>query len=207
MPHRFAHTFQAPEWANGGQHMGGISALPPTGFEPPTRAKLLQQKIEQTSLGSMSQQAAPKFGEDRKVKPRGGEFQAYSILPVNPRADGIRGLPVGQAFRILEDGDQSQTPRRLGWLTTGGKEIEKIVVLIQRSQHIAHLQIEAAVRKHGMRDTGGFSLRIGGMAWGCNDIYGLLGGVMASSLQSLIFLNYSSPAIRQQYLTVALPGW
>ena len=56
-----------------------------------------------------------------------------------------------------------------------------------------------------MRDTGCFLLESGGMAWGCNDIYGLLGGLMASSLQSLIFLIHSSLAIGQQYLNVVLP--
>ena len=60
LSHRFAHTFQATERAHGGQHMGGISPVPPTGEDPAARSKLLQQEVEQTALSPMSQQATPK---------------------------------------------------------------------------------------------------------------------------------------------------
>src|SRR6266849_5154143 len=44
-----------------------------------------------------------------------------------------RGLSVSQSFGILHDRHQGKAPRSLGWLPSLGKEILKILILIQGS--------------------------------------------------------------------------
>jgi hypothetical protein len=66
-------------------------------LDPATFPKLLQQAIEQTTLGSMGEQTTSKFGEHREVKAAIGQFQASYVLPVNPCVHGESLLSVGQS--------------------------------------------------------------------------------------------------------------
>jgi len=73
--HGLSHTFQSTERADGSQHMRRIRALLAAGLDPPMHLTLLQEEIEQAPFCFMSQQATAKFGEDREIKARIGQFQ------------------------------------------------------------------------------------------------------------------------------------
>jgi hypothetical protein len=72
--HRFSHTFQPTDGSNRGPHVRGIGALLASRLDPSTFPKVREQEIEQTALGSIGQEATPKFREHREDKPRIGEF-------------------------------------------------------------------------------------------------------------------------------------
>ena len=76
MTHRFSHTFQPTDGSNSCQHVRGIGSLLPSRLDPSPFPKVCEQEIEQTALGSVGQEATPKFREHGEVKPRIGEFQA-----------------------------------------------------------------------------------------------------------------------------------
>jgi hypothetical protein len=109
--------------------MRRIRALLAAGLDPPMHSTLLQEEIEQAPFCFMSQQATAKFGEDREIKARIGQFQTSHLFPINAGAHGIGGLPVCESLPILHEGDQGQSPWSLGWLPTARKQILEIFIL------------------------------------------------------------------------------
>jgi hypothetical protein len=67
-------------------------------------------------------QALAKFAEHACIKARISQFQPQQIFPVNATANGIGSLPVRQLFHELQDGNQSQAPRRLNRSAIVGKK-------------------------------------------------------------------------------------
>ena len=48
------------------------------------------------------------------------KIEAEEVFPVDPRPDGLRRSTIAQALAELEERDQSQAPRRVGWLAQAG---------------------------------------------------------------------------------------
>jgi hypothetical protein len=69
---------------------------------------------------------ARQYGE---IKTRIAQFKSQKLFPVDPRADGFSGIPVGQAFSKLEDGYNCEPPGRGGGLSSGRKERRKECVV------------------------------------------------------------------------------
>jgi hypothetical protein len=69
-------TLEPTKRPNGSEHVGRHGPLFATSFHPPALSALLQKEIEQAPFGSVSEQAAAKFGEHGKIKSRIGQFQA-----------------------------------------------------------------------------------------------------------------------------------
>jgi len=72
--HCFSYTFQPTDGSNSCQHVRRIGALLASRLDPSPFPKVREQEIEQTALGSIGQQATPKFGEHREVKASVSEF-------------------------------------------------------------------------------------------------------------------------------------
>jgi hypothetical protein len=75
-------------------------------------------------------QTQAKLRQERKIEPRIRQCQAQCILPINPFTDRISRLSIRETIDILEDGDDSQSPRLVGMLTFDGVEGNKVLILI-----------------------------------------------------------------------------
>jgi hypothetical protein len=73
-----------------------------TRLQEATRLGNGKNRIKDTALGPMREQAGAELTQDRMIKTEVSQFQAQQILPIDPRADCIRGLPIGQAFPKLQ---------------------------------------------------------------------------------------------------------
>src|SRR5258708_15822361 len=177
----------------------------PRALPPATFPKLLQQAIKAPTLGSMGEQATSKFGKQREVKTAIGQFQASHTLPVNPCAHRESLLPVGQSFGILHEGDERKTPRNLGGLAAALKQVTKILILIQGSSLISHLEIHIPLRQDCTRYPSRFFRNSRDRVWMHG--HGFLPGFIRALVlvQYLIFLSDPALAIRQQYLNGAVP--
>ena len=207
MTHGLAHAFQPPECANGSQHRRRIGALLASLLDPAALPAVLKQQIKQTTFGSMSQQPAPEFGEDREVKPTSGEFQTSDILPVPTCAYSISRLPIRESLGILQEGYSGQTPWSLGWLSSAGIQIAKIFIRRHRSSLISHLEIHVSLSQDGTRYTGCFFWYRWDRLWVHG--HGFSPGSLNAwfLLQSLLFLLNPALAIRQHYHNGVLPNF
>jgi hypothetical protein len=88
----------------------------------------LEQLVQQAFLGAACQQARAELAQHRVVEARVGQLEPEQVLPVDPAPDRLRGPPVGQVLAELQDGDQSQPPRRQPRLAEPGEEIGKVRV-------------------------------------------------------------------------------
>jgi hypothetical protein len=156
MAQRLAHAFEPRERADRREDMRRVGPLLAPLLEPAAGAGLIQDQVEPPLLGPASHQARAKLRDDGVVATGGGELQAERILPVQAAAHRVRGLPVGQPFNELPHGDQCQTPRRFGGLSTGRKEGGDVVVAVEGAQRVAQLDDQRAVRETGVHDAGRF---------------------------------------------------
>src|SRR5678815_2115861 len=69
-PQGLSDEFQAVEHPDGGQHMGRVGALRPTGLEEPQHATPLEQLLQQHLFGPARQQTVPELAQDRKAESR-----------------------------------------------------------------------------------------------------------------------------------------
>jgi hypothetical protein len=83
--------------------MGGVGALLPPRLEQAQSMAALQELVEEKLFSAAPQETIPEFTQDRKVEPRIGQLKTQQILPVNPRADGLRRLAIGQGLAKLHD--------------------------------------------------------------------------------------------------------
>jgi len=154
--HSFPNEFQAIQRPNSGQDMGGIRALCTPCFQEVVGFEPLQQRLEEQRLGAPMDETRAEFTQYRGIKPRIGEVQGQRIFPVDPSADGIRGLAVGQAFGELQDQHQRQPCGSFGWLTSRRKERGTLGILIEGTERIANLEAQRPLGKSGMGHTNRF---------------------------------------------------
>jgi hypothetical protein len=62
--------------------------------------------------------AGAELGQHAEMEARIGQLKPQRILPVNPAAHRIGGLPVTEVLQKLKHCDQSQTP----WRKAGGSD-------------------------------------------------------------------------------------
>ena len=78
-----------------------------------------------------------------------GQLEPERVLPVDPRAHGVGGLPVAQVLEELEDRDQGQAPWGEAGLAPGGVELAEVLVLAEGAELVAQ------PRDHGALGEGG----------------------------------------------------
>src|SRR2546421_1214929 len=140
-PHGFTHTHESIDGANLGQDVGGISALLLPLLEPAALFEQGQHGIKQHLLRSPLDQTRAKVRQDAKVKAGVDQFQTQSILQVDPPAHCVRGLSIGQSLDELYDCNECKSPGSLNRASILWKHMGKGLILINRSQGIAHVHI------------------------------------------------------------------
>ena len=63
----------------------------------------VQEGVEELQFGLAVDQAGAELAEHGVVEAGIGKFQGEGVLPVDPPADGVGGLAVGEAFDVLEN--------------------------------------------------------------------------------------------------------
>src|SRR5262249_6390301 len=91
----------------------------------------------------------------RKVESRIRQLEAQQILPINARADRLRGLAIREVLPKRHDGHQRQAPRGQAWLAPRGEQGRKVLILKDGPQGIAERQIRMAFGKGGAGHAGG----------------------------------------------------
>src|SRR5437868_730078 len=129
----FYDTFGPIEGAYLRQHMCRVRSLSSSLFEPPSLFAQRQHCLQEAFFSSQCHQACAKLAQNGVVKSCIGQFQAQAILPIEPTAYGISGLAISQILHKLEDGNQGQTPRSIGWLSATRIQISKQLILINRA--------------------------------------------------------------------------
>jgi hypothetical protein len=91
--------------------MGGVGALAPAPHQQPPLTEAVEHPVQQPLALAVAEQSGAELAEDRVVKAGVGQLQAQGVLPVDPAADRVGGLPVGQSLDELQHRGQGQ-PRR-----------------------------------------------------------------------------------------------
>lgn len=76
--------------------MASVRWRPPR--EQPRVPGLGQEQVQDVATVVVPGQAVPELAEHRVVEARVRQFQAQRVLPVDPAADGLRGLTVGEVL-------------------------------------------------------------------------------------------------------------
>src|SRR5207302_6228613 len=77
------------------------------------------------------------------------------VFPIRVSSYRLCRLPIRQPFQKLHHTDQCQPPGSLGGLTTLGKEVGKLLILIDRAERITQLQVDIASGIGGTSNTSG----------------------------------------------------
>ncbi len=101
--------------AGGYRCIAEVGALTrPMGLKRPSRRKRFSMRSN--SNPGHHHQPAKRSARCDRIQDCRGRDGAY--FPINTRTDRIGSLVIGQIFDELEDSNQSQAPRTLGWLTS-----------------------------------------------------------------------------------------
>ena len=106
--------------------MGGIGAHLPARAHQPAAGEPLQQRVQHHLFQAAAGDTGPELAQDRVVEARIRQAKAQRVLPVDPGAHRLGGLPVGQVLRHLEDRHQGQAgrrPARLAAHPVGAREL------------------------------------------------------------------------------------
>src|SRR5216683_958902 len=136
--------------------MRRVRSLPPPLFEPSSLFAQRQYRFQEAFFSSQCHQAGPKFTQDGMIEAGVSQLQAESILPVQSTPNGIGGLPIRQILHKLENGDQCQSPRGVGWLPAPWIQISKQLILVKCSQGVTKPNVEIALWKSSMHNSDGF---------------------------------------------------
>jgi len=84
------------------------------------------------------------------------QVETEGIFLIHATPDGIRRLAVREPFHILHHDDQRQAPgRHFHWSPLGGIEISKKLIMIERTELGAQVDIEIAFGKSGSHGSRG----------------------------------------------------
>jgi hypothetical protein len=133
---RLADQFQKMEVMHGPQHMRAVGALLAARFDQPASLEALEHGVQQQMLRLAGDKAGPELGERAEVEPGISQFEPQRILPVDPGAHSVGGLPVAEVLEKLEDRDQSQSPWRKGGLPPGRVEPLEVLILVEDAKFI-----------------------------------------------------------------------
>ena len=78
-----------------------VAALASAALQQPAPSRQFEDCLEEPVLRSMRQEARAELAQNGVAEADVSQFQAQQILPVDPCADRVGGLPVGQPFHEL----------------------------------------------------------------------------------------------------------
>ena len=116
--------------------MRGVGALASLCLQKAPLPEPVQEEVEQELFGTTRPQPAAKLAEDRVIKAGIVEGESKGVLPIDPGADRIGRLAVGEVFGELEEGDQRQPPGGLGRLPALREQVGQIPVLHEHLEFI-----------------------------------------------------------------------
>lgn len=160
--HRLSGALQAVQGTHRGQHMRGVGPLAPTSRQQVPLPGKRQHRVEQPLLRPALDQAGSELAQHGAVKARIGQRQCQGILPVDPAADRLGRLTVGQALGELEQGHEGQAPRRLRRAAAGGKQTRELGVVEPRAELVAQARVATALGERSACDAHGLL----GDGWG-----------------------------------------
>ena len=155
MAQRLRGYLQSAHGAHRPKHVRRVTALPSTGLQQAARLGDGQDRIEEPALRAVCEEPRAELAEHGVIKADVGELQAEHVLPVDPGAHRVGGLPVGQPFHELQERYQGEADRRLGRLPAGRKEIGEVVILDEHVQDVEQAHDEIARREDRPRDLRG----------------------------------------------------
>lgn len=168
---------------DGSKNMRRVSALTTSRLNEITRERVLQDRLEEPPLRAMVEQPGPELAQDGVIEAAVGEREAEEVLPVDPRADSVSGLAVGQRLHELEDQNECEPGWCGGRLPNLREEVGEVVVSKERflvvQEPVTHLHDEVSLREYGSCDVGGV-VRDGEIGAGTERHGGPLGSWWAS---------------------------
>ena len=144
------------ERADRGQNVGGIRALLATSLQQAALLQPRQQRFQQERPGIAVDETGAELAQHRRIAARIGELQAQGVFPVDPGANRLGGLAVGQSFNELHHRDQGQTPRAFRRLASRWKPGCEQGIVEDHADFIAQANVKVAFGKGGPRDPLGF---------------------------------------------------
>jgi hypothetical protein len=108
---------------------------------------LLEHPIQESFFSFPAEQPGPELGQDAVVEAWVGELQAEGILPVDAASHGVGGLPIGEVLHELENGNESQPPRRERRWPPMRVEVLEVLVFVDRPQLISKRQVAVPLGK------------------------------------------------------------
>jgi hypothetical protein len=109
--------------------VGRIASLAPASAKQPLLAKLGQECIEEQVLGIAIDQTCAKLTQNRGVKAGIGEREGKQVLPVNPAANCLSDLCIGQPLSELQNYNERQASRVLARLAGMGEELLNVGIM------------------------------------------------------------------------------
>ena len=85
-----------------------------------------------------------------------GQRQAECILPVDPSAHRVGGLPIGQPFHVLQHGSQGEPARCFSGLAAAREQGGELAILVDCAECVCDKQVGGAFGKRRTRDAAGF---------------------------------------------------
>ncbi len=105
--------------------------------------------VQELDPNASRDQPVPELGEHRVVETCIGQLQPQQVLPVQPPAHRVRGLPVRQTLGELHDRHQRQPARRPRRLPSARIEVSEVLVSEQLAQFVPDPHGQAALRERG----------------------------------------------------------
>jgi hypothetical protein len=124
------------------------------GAEQPTLSRRVENAGEEAIRRPATEEPAAKFAEDAMAEAGVDEVQSEETLPVDPRPDGLRGLPVAQALPELHERDEREPPGRVGRLAEARVEVGEVGVGEHGAEPIPQQQVGVASGERGPGDSG-----------------------------------------------------
>ena len=111
-----------------------VAALASAALRQPAPLRHRENCVEEPALRPTREKARAELAQDRVVEADVGQLQAQRILPVDPRADRIGGLPVGQPLHELQECRECEPDRRLSGPPPGREQAGKVAILDEHVQ-------------------------------------------------------------------------
>ncbi len=144
--------------AHRAEHVGRIATLAaPSGKQRPAaracaRARELEDGVEEPALRAMREQPSAKLTQDRVVEAHVREVEREQVLPVDPGADGVGRLAIGERFHELQEGHQGKSARRFSRAPPHREQVGEVAVADNPGQRIRNAHDEIAGGEDRPRD-------------------------------------------------------
>ncbi|GAA0256336.1 hypothetical protein GCM10008965_26110 [Methylorubrum aminovorans] len=152
MAQRFPDNFEPAQSSQRSKDVGRVAALASTAFQEPALPCQCERRVEEPAFRPMGEKAGAELAQDSVVEAGIGELQAQEVLPVDPRADCVGGLAIGESLHELQQGREGEPDRRLSGASPHREQVGKVVILHDLMQVVIEAHDRIAVRKDRSRD-------------------------------------------------------